>query len=177
MDVNDNKDKDYVEGCLIIVDVQKEFISEETKYVERKIASLISRRHFEYIVATKFINTEHSPFVRLLNWKGLMDEKSQELCNSITDKADKVITKETYTCLTEEMKEFIKVHEINKIYFVGMDIDASILKSALDCFESGINIEILAHYCSSSSGQSNHESAIRILETTIGKDKINYRIY
>lgn len=49
--------------CLVIIDVQKGFLSPATEDVPSNLKTLLSRRHFDHFVATQFINTPDSPYV------------------------------------------------------------------------------------------------------------------
>ena len=49
-------------ALLLIIDVQKNFINDNTKKIPNKITNLINKTHFDYIAFTKFINDEISNF-------------------------------------------------------------------------------------------------------------------
>ena len=49
---------------LLIIDVQQDFINENTKEYVDKIESLIKIQEFNYITFTKFINSEDSTWYK-----------------------------------------------------------------------------------------------------------------
>ncbi|MFT9057807.1 MAG: isochorismatase family protein, partial [Ethanoligenens sp.] len=64
-------------------------------------------------------------------------------------------------------------NNINKLYFVGIDTDCCVLKSATDCFERNIPFEVLINYCATNGGKESQDAAIRVMQRTIGKKNIN----
>lgn len=62
-------------ALLLIIDVQKNFINDNTKKIPNKITNLINKNHFDYIAFTKFINDEISNFYKILNYKGCIKWK------------------------------------------------------------------------------------------------------
>ena len=57
-------------NLLIVIDVQKNFINENTEFLIDKIYQLLNSHKFDDVVFTKFINEQDSPFYKVLNWKG-----------------------------------------------------------------------------------------------------------
>ena len=61
-------------SLLLIVDIQKNFINENTRFLLDKINNLLNINKFDVVAFTKFINDENSPFYKILNWQGCMTE-------------------------------------------------------------------------------------------------------
>ena len=61
-------------SLLLIIDLQKNFINNETENCLKRIKKLLSSNKYNYIAFTKFINDENSPFYKILNWQGCMTE-------------------------------------------------------------------------------------------------------
>ena len=78
----------------------------------------------------------------------------------------------TYTALNEELKNYLKIKNIDEIYICGIDTECCILKTAFDLFEDGYNIYVLKDYSACTLGKERHENAIEILERNIGKEYI-----
>ena len=57
---------------LLVVDVQNDFINDNTKKCVDKIEQLINSNKFEYVAFTKFINNKNSIWYKKLNYKGCM---------------------------------------------------------------------------------------------------------
>lgn len=164
-------------NCLVIIDVQEGFMKNpETKKVPDNLELLLKKQYFDHIVCTKFINCPGSPYEKLMGWSGLRDIKSQKIAPYVEKISEKIFEKQVYTCFVPEFEEYLLKNKIEKLYFLGVDTDCCVLKSASDCFERNIPFEVLINYCASNGGDKSHNAAIRVMERTIGKNCINYSI-
>lgn len=155
---------------LLIIDVQKNFINDNTKKIPNKITNLINKNHFDYIAFTKFINDEISNFYKILNYKGCINENDRKIV--LDTQNNKVFTKRIYTAVNDEFKTYIKENEIEKVYLCGIDTDACVLKTAIDLFENNIDVKVIENCCMSHSGKKYHNYAIKMLKKLIGKGSI-----
>lgn len=161
-------------NCLVIIDVQKGFMTnEETLEIPQKIKLLIRKKHFDHIVCTQFYNSVGSPYERFLDWHDLMDSASQSIATEVAEISEVIIRKPIYTCFVPEFCDFIDKNKIDKLYFLGIDTDCCVLKSCTDCFERNIPFEVLINYCASNGGKASHQAAITVMERTIGNNCIN----
>ncbi|MEN8907721.1 MAG: isochorismatase family protein [Clostridiales bacterium] len=161
-----------IKKCLFLIDVQYGFISGKTEYVLPRINNLMNRKDFDFIIASKFINTKNGPYVKYMNWHRLMDEKETKLYEPIEEKADLIIEKNIYTGIGNEVLKFIKNNNIDKIYLAGIDTDCCVLKTAVDFFEFGIRSYVLEYYSASNGGLESHQAALTVLRRLIGEDSI-----
>lgn len=157
-------------ALLLIIDVQKNFINDNTKKIPNKITNLINKNHFDYIAFTKFINDEISNFYKILNYKGCINENDRKIV--LDTQNNKVFTKRIYTAVNDEFKTYIKENEIEKVYLCGIDTDACVLKTAIDLFENNIDVKVIENCCMSHSGKRYHNYAIKMLKKLIGKESI-----
>ena len=155
--------------CLVIIDMQNGFVSEENKNLAGKIARLAKRKSYDFIVATQFCNTTDSPYVSKMGWYGLMNEESQKLVPEIEKLAPKVVMKKTgYSCFTDEFKEFVRANFIDSLTFVGMDTEGCVMVSALDAFKENMNLQVLTRYCESSGGEEYHNAGVLVMKRLLG---------
>lgn len=164
-------------ACLVLIDIQKGFLNSYTNKVIDNIKAIIKTHsdEFNHIVATRFSNSPGSPFTRLMNWNELMDKDSIELDPFIENISERIFEKKTYSCFVPEFIEFIHENKIDKIYFAGIDTDCCVLKSAADCFENNICVEVLINACASTGGVQSDDAAIVVLERLIGCNNINFQ--
>ena len=155
---------------LLVIDMQKEFINDNTKFLIEKITKLIEENEYDNVVFTKFVNNDKSIFYTRLKYDGCISDERRQIVLPINNKT--IIEKTGYSALTEELISYIKNKNIDEIYLCGIDTEACILKSALDMFENGFNVYVLKDYCASTCGSKRHDNAIRILERNIGKEYI-----
>lgn len=157
--------------CLFVIDVQNGFVSERTKHVVPRIRELAEA--FEgVVIATKFVNNEHSPYENYMGWKRLKESPETDVLPEIEKTADYVIEKNIYSACVDEVMQIIDSQKIDKAYVVGIDTDCCVLKTATDLFERNIRPIVLLDYCASNGGEDSHRAAIRVMERTIGKNQI-----
>ena len=157
-------------SLLLIIDVQNNFINQNTESLISKISTLINDNRFNDIAFTKFINDENSNFYKVLNYKGCIDEHDRDIVIDIKDY--KIFKKKTYTALTNELKEYIAEKNIEVVYLCGIDTDACVFKTALDLFDNNYNVKVLKDYCMSHTSLENHNMAIHLLKKLIGENNV-----
>lgn len=157
-------------NLLLVIDLQENFINENTKNVPNSIKKLIDSNIANHIVFTKFINDDSSNFYKVLNYKGCMSEKDR---NIVIDTKDyKIIEKRVYTAYNDELKLYINTNNIKTIYLCGIDTDACVLKTALDLFENNFDVKVIEDCSMSHSGIEYHISAINMLRKLIGNQNV-----
>lgn len=157
-------------NLLLIIDLQENFINDNTKNVPNSIKKLIDSNITNHIVFTKFINDGSSNFYKILNYKGCMNEKDR---NIVIDTKDyKIIEKRVYTAYNDELKLYIDNNNIKTIYLCGTDTDACVLKTALDLFENKFDVKVIEDCSMSHSGIEYHNSAINMLRKLIENQNV-----
>lgn len=155
---------------VLVIDLQKDFINENTIEYVSKIEKLIDSKKYENIVFTKFINSEDSVWYKKLKYTGCMDNEGQEIV--IDTKGNKIIEKTVYSALNNELREYIKNNNIKEIYLCGFDTDACVQKTAIDLFENEYEVYVLKDYCMSTGGIELHKGIMNNLKRLIGKKYI-----
>lgn len=152
---------------LLVIDMQKDFINENTKFLVEKIENLIEENKFDNVLFTRFINNDNSIFYKKLGYNGCISNEGKRL--AIKTNNNETIDKQGYTALTQECVNYIKDNNIDEIYLCGIDTECCVLKTALDMFEKGYDVYVLKDYSASTHGKKRHDNAIQILERNIGK--------
>ena len=152
---------------LLVIDVQNDFINNNTLKVLDNIKNLIDSKMYDIVAFTRFINDEDSIWYKKLNYKGCITEEQQEIV--IDTKNYKVFDKRIYTALNEELKQFIAENNIKEIYLCGFDTDACVQK---DMFEQNYDVYILKDYCMSHTGEETHNAYINNMKRLIGRDRV-----
>lgn len=70
---------------LLVVDLQNDFINENTKFLKEKIKRLITSNKFNWVVFSQFINSNNSKFVKQLNWNGCLTKDGKEVLYTLDD--------------------------------------------------------------------------------------------
>ena len=155
-------------NCLVIIDVQRGFLTDDTDFIPEKIRQLTESMNFDHIVATKYINTQDSPHYLFTNWDGLMDPESQQLDEFVASISEKVFDKNINSCFSEEFVTFLRENDITKLFFVGIDTDCCVMKSAFDCFDRIIPFDVFTECCASTGGKNIHEAACEVMKRNLG---------
>ena len=155
---------------LLVIDVQNDFINDNTVMVKDKIDKLIESNEYNNVVFTKFINNKNSIWYNKLNYEGCLLEAGQRI--AVNTRNYPVFDKYTYSALSIELKDYIEDNNIKSIYLCGFDTDACIYKTALDLFDNNYNVYVLKNYTMSHKGEELHKVFIDNLKRLIGKDHI-----
>jgi len=156
--------------ALIIIDVQNYFVNELTKSLPEKIVRYINKTDYDFVVFTKFINKKGSNFFKLLNWEKMLSGNETEIHNSLIKFCNKknVFTKTNYSIFKAKgLAEYLRKNKISLLYLCGIDTEACVLASAFEAFDLGFDVKIIKELCSSHSGKSLHNSALKIIEKCI----------
>lgn len=154
-----------MKSLLLIIDLQKSFVNKNTEQILSKIDNLLKQNKFDNVVFTRFINSTDSIY-----YKECITEESKKI--QINTRNYKIIDKNIYSALNDELKKYILEENISKICLCGIDTECCILKTAFDLFENEYNVYILKDYCACMYGKERHNNALAILSRNIGKDKI-----
>lgn len=160
---------------LIVVDMQNGFNRyDQTHILAKKVVELTNSGIFDKIIATRFLNKEGSQYTKFLNWHRLMSSPDIDLVDGI--KADEVVDKWVYTCVTDDFMRLLKKcndGEIpSHIFICGADTDCCVLKTATDLFEKSVMPIVLTEYCDSNGGPESHKAGIMVMDRLIGKKSI-----
>ena len=159
-----------MKNLLLVIDVQKDFVNDNTEECVIKINKLINTEKYDFVAFTKFINDENSNFYKELNYKGCMTEEGRRIV--LDTGKNKIFEKRVYSAVNDKLEKYLNDNNIDSVYLCGIDTDACVLKTSLDLFESNINVFVLKDYCMSHSGKIFHDNAILMLEKLIGKKSI-----
>ncbi|MBU1202483.1 cysteine hydrolase [Patescibacteria group bacterium] len=159
---------------LVIIDVQKGFISEHTKGLATRIKKFVEKNHKKYslILFTQHINNNKSYLYRNLGWKGFMKEEEYGLMDEIAElaKSKKVFIKDTYGAfVNKKIESLLKNKGIKEVHLAGIDTENCVLTFARDAFDRGFNVVVFKNLCRSHSNPSLHKAALEIIKDNIGE--------
>ena len=66
-----------MKSLLLVIDLQNEFINDNTRYLIKKIDKLIDSKKYDDVLFTRFIND--SRWDNILEWDGCKDKESIEI--------------------------------------------------------------------------------------------------
>lgn len=160
---------------LLVIDLQKGFINNSTEHLLNILPGLIKfhKQKSVPVIFTRFINNIDSSFVRLMNWHKFTTSSEIDITDELLPFAEKVFDKHgIYSAFTNEFSKYIESNDIQKIYLSGIATDGCILKTAVDCFERGIEPVIISEACASHGGEEIHNAGLTLLKRFIGENQI-----
>lgn len=161
-------------SVLLVIDVQRGFVSDGSAHVVPRIAALLARWQTAggLSVLTQFVNSPDSPYVRLIGWTALMPGDEQvEFAPEIEPlaaSADMVIQKTGYTGLTPAVREFLASNGVTNVWIVGLDTDSCVLATALSAWEVGLIPWIVTDAVASHAGPDVHRAGLLVAGRNIG---------
>lgn len=127
---------DEEKKILIIVDVQKGFISNSNKNMLENINKLLRQAHFDRIFATRFVNLQSSQYQRFLDWHKMTKSPDIDLAFNKPENLE-IIEKPSYTLPLDFAKQLCQAGSEN-VYLCGTDYDACLLAIGFQLFDMGL---------------------------------------
>ena len=161
-------------GTLLIVDVQRCFINQYTHHIPERVAALALGGAYETILFTRFVNAEHSPYRRFLDWHECASDVDTGIVSELECLAqpELVFSKPGLAGMPEELARYLGNNHIEQVAIAGIDTDMCVLKIALDLFDRGIEPFILTDCCASTAGLQAHLAGLAVLSRNIGPKQL-----
>lgn len=159
---------------LIVIDVQKGFLTEYSRHIIPKVLNLMrTAKNAEIpIVATRFVNHPESPYVRLMGWQKFMQPPATDLIAEVHELSNYVIDKSVYSSLTNEFLDLIKQNCWDIFLLCGIATEGCVLKTAVDLFEIGLRPIVVRDACASHDGAHYHRIGLELIERHVGAKQI-----
>lgn len=162
-----------MKNLLIIVDMQKAFINENTKGIDDKIQNFIEKSGIKDVVATRYINHENTACYRFEGWKECMEGTEEtEVPSILKPYIKREFLKDKYSCWNDEMKKFISDNGYDMIYFAGVNTGCCVLHSVYDCYNDVVECRVIEDLCGSTSGHELHMEAIDVIKSCITDGRV-----
>lgn len=160
--------------CLIICDMFGVNCTQELALndLPAKITNFVNRSKIEHIISTKFRNNTSSALYTLGINTEIGTEEQTKLVEVIEDMSEQIFERDTFTCLTDEVWNYIKENDITTVYLVGIGTETCIYKSALDFVERHISVYIPVDLCGSTDGDLTNISGMLALIAALGEKRI-----
>lgn len=170
-----------MKNFLLVIDIQRGFLNENTAEVKNKIDSLIRSNVFDCVIATVYRNYRGSPISSFMGWREMMTNEEQKLVGEASD-ADFFIYKTSYSAYSNELVNILTTENAGVmpecVFIAGVDTECCVLMTAAELFEKGIRPVVLADYCGSTGGTDSHNAGILSMQSIIGKSNMyNGSIY
>ena len=167
---SDGINKEVGNSCLLIIDVQKGFLNENTNEIPEKVEKL--QHKYVYVLITKFYNPKDSFYRKIIKWNKF-DKNSEDTKLAFTPRADAMILeKGKYSCVNTVLLDFFKSKDIKIVHICGINTNICVTKNAVDLIENGITPVVLSDYCASQYGIESHIEALKNLRLFVGDELV-----
>ena len=157
-------------SCLLIIDVQKAFITTDTFHIQSRIEA--AQSEYTHIIISKFYNLPDSPYRKVLHYTECSGGSRESELAFIPRFDATIYEKNKYSALTLTLRQFLFEHGFKNIDICGISTEACVMSTAIDLFESGYTPCVRSTLCASTVGENIHLSALDILRHTIGKENV-----
>lgn len=157
--------------CLLIIDMQDEFLNEHTEKVFDNIMELVLNEDYNYTLATEYKNHKESACYRMLNWKERCELESS-LDRRIESWADFIVSRNTYSKCDNGLLALLRTHKISNVDIVGVNTDACVLATAFSLFEAKQEFRVISDLCASTEGEDIHNAALLVMKSALGVNRI-----
>jgi nicotinamidase-related amidase len=161
-------------AALMLIDVQIGSITEHTEHLLPALGSFLDRHQsaFSSTVATRFVNTDASAIRKVVGTTEMSSMPAIELCKVVRRPGIEVITKNTYSAVTDELLTRFQTAGVTVVYLSGVDTDMCVLQTAVDLFEAHLVPRVLTDLCASTGGESAHTAGLLVLRRSLGDAQI-----
>jgi nicotinamidase-related amidase len=155
---------------LLIIDVQVGFINKSTAHVPQRVLPL--QDSFDQVIVTRLYNPQKSLYRKLIGWDGFsLGSTDTRLAFKPREDAT-ILDKSTYSCIQQSLVERLRRDSVSRVHLCGIATEGSVMITAIDLFQAGIEPVVLAHACGSSTGHADHEAGLQILKRLIGAKQV-----
>ncbi len=159
--------------ALIVIDVQKFFLNEETKPIVKKIQKFLEKKagQYEIIYFTIFKNDPASPLWQISEWRDCTDSPATDICDEIkefTNNKNLFYKNILSAYKVSEIKNGLREHVTSGVDLCGFDTDCCVLATAYDLFDVCIKPVVLENLTWSTSQEKLHKPALQMLKRNIG---------
>ena len=159
---------------FLIIDMQNGFVNKYTEGLDRKILDFHDKiKDRVHTVGTRYVNHEHTACYLFEGWKDCMaGTKEAEIIPALTPIMERVFDKDKYSCWNEEMRQYLRDNNVEKVYFAGVNTGCCVLHSAFDFYDDLVDCTVIEDLCGSTSGIKEHEEGISVLRSCITKERV-----
>ena len=159
--------------ALIVIDVQKYFLTNETKDIVKKIQKFLLEKSDQYdqIYFTIFKNDPTGPLWKIAGWEGITNSPDTDICEELQELVNdnNLFYKNILSAVkVPEITKGLKDNTIKEVHLCGFDTDCCVLATTYDLFDQNIKPVILENLTYSTSKDNLHNAAIKMIKRNVG---------
>ena len=155
---------------LLVVDVQRGFVTETSQHVVALIEAVQQR--FETVLYARFVNPDPSPFRSILKYDKLgRGSEDGEFAITLCEGAA-VMEHTAYSSVTGELLYWLRDKQVAEVCVCGIATEACVLKTVVDLFENHFTPWVIEDLCASDKNAHFHHMAIEVIGALIGQHHV-----
>lgn len=161
-------------SCLIVVDLQHQFVNDHTRHILPGIQALLPR--FDWVFASRLLPLPGGPMHR---WKGFLPPSSDDPGSALAIDLDvrnpahtRVIEKTGFGALNASARDELGRLGIREAHVCGVDTDLCVLRTVGDLMELAIRPVVLTDLVASTAGEPLHRHGLLFLKRLAGKAQL-----
>lgn len=159
---------------LIVVDVQKQFVSSNTEHILPGIEAIIPT--FDRVVFSQIEHDADQYVYALKKWKPApFGSEGHAPAIPLAPRDGKHLhftRKKFFSACTEDALAFFEANPGDAIHICGMDTDLCVQQTGVDLMKAGLRPVILSGLCASFAGESLHQHALIQCKRFFGREQV-----
>ncbi len=163
-----------VPTCLLVVDMQNQFVGEHTQHLPAGINALLP--NFDWVFASRLLPAAGSPMHR---WKGYLPAAATDPASALAvdlsgrpSARTTVVDKTGFGLITSEVGAQLQSLGVTTAHVVGVDTDLCVLRTVGDLMALGIRPVVITDLVGSTAGEPLHSGGLLIIKRMIGKAQL-----
>lgn len=152
---------------LIIIDVQKGFVTRHTQKVVDNIQKHLNSTHYDVVIQSRWENYMGSLYEERLGYHAVGNTAETDMV--IKDHTDHVITRTAYSCITDRCIKLLQKDD--EIYVCGLETDACVMGTCFSLWDLGYHFYVLEK-CTGTNAKDLNDAAFKMMRRQFGKDSV-----
>ena len=149
---------------LIMIDLQKGFVSKPTEKVVQFVVKLLEKEKFDLVIQFRWENYMGSQYEEQLGYQAVGNSSETEMCFPYA--TDHIITRTCYSCWGPEMERL--VNKDDEIFIVGLETDACVMGTLFSLWDNGYKFKVYEEGVGTPD-RDLQKAAIRMIKRQFGK--------
>lgn len=150
---------------LIMIDLQKGFVSKPTEKVITFVSKLLQKEHFDLIVQSRWENYMGSQYEERLDYQAVGNSSETEMC--FQHLTDHIITRTCYSCWGDKLSKLISKDD--DLHIVGLETDACVMGTLFSLWDNGFKFHVYEDGVGTPD-KDLQKAAIRMIKRQFGKE-------
>jgi len=156
--------------ALMIVDVQRGFVTDATRHLPAAIEAIQNR--FDRVVATRFYHRPGALVCELLGIEGFARGSPETELAFAPPPGAHVLEKSTYSCVTADFVAMLRDWNVREVGICGIDTDQCVLLIAAELLQHDIRPIVYEDLVASAAGAEYHRAGLFVLRRLIGNEQV-----